>query len=87
MPGLAAHENTVHRPGGADAQGRIAAFDLYRRSIAEVRPVALPRVDDEQACLAGCRKYFPARSNRRMQARYIIAERRAEAATPRSTPG
>ena len=67
-------------PAIADA-GRAAAADLLgRRQIGQVGPMALARVDDQQAGGAPGRQQAAVRLDRAAQLRHVVAEHFAEAA-------
>ena len=86
VPGLAPHENAPHRARSADAQRRIAALDFHRRGIGEIRPVAFPRMDDEDTGAPRSRQHVRARSDSRLEPGHVVAERGAEPAGLQKIP-
>src|ERR1043166_3111603 len=77
---LAANQDSSHRAGIADALVAAAADDLRRRTIGQIRAVALARVDHHHAALARCLEHAPAWRDHALQWGDIVAECFAEAA-------
>ena len=73
-PGLAPDEDTPHGSGGTDAQRRIAALDLVRRSVGEIGAVAFAGVDNEHTSFSRGSQNLAARLNRHLQPGDIVAE-------------
>jgi hypothetical protein len=80
MARFAANEDTSHRSGIADPQGRRATFDFGGRRVREIRQMAFARVDDEKTGFARCSQDIAAGFHRARQLRDIVAERFPESA-------
>src|SRR5262245_9916299 len=79
MPGLAPHQNAAHRARCADAQRRIAALDLERVSVGQIRQVPFAGMDYEKASAPRGVEHPRTRLDRGLETRDIVAERRPEA--------
>src|SRR3970282_816677 len=77
---LAAHEEAAHGPRIADVELRSATFVLRRRESGQVGPMALARVDDEEARGAAGLEHALGRRQGLEQERGVVAERLAETA-------
>ncbi len=71
---LAAHQDAAVRPGVADPQRRLAASQLGRGQVGEVRQVPLAGVDDQQSRLTGGGQDALQRRDDRRQLADIVAE-------------
>src|SRR5258707_32660 len=77
---FAAHGDGALRSEVADAGRKTAAAELARRGVAEIRAVALARVDDHDVRGAGRPQHLLQRRDDGLQQRDVVAEQLAEAA-------
>src|SRR5260370_21122913 len=80
MSRLAADQDAAHRPLRADPKRRIAALELRRGHVGQIRAMAFAGMDDEEPALPRRFEDCASRRARRPTPRSLVAERLAEPA-------
>src|SRR5260370_42210006 len=80
MSRLDPDQDAAHRPLRADPKRRIAALELRRRHVGQIRAMAFAGMDDQAPALPPRLEDCATRRDRRRKPRYVVAERLAEPA-------